>query len=217
MKKNINLNNITFSSLDDFIAKTAGLSYTERALLWFKVNLNEVVTSSDLAKIPGKKGNPISHNIRRIFELRDEKGYDIVNHNDNDRTGLNLKVDEWVLLTNEPIKENIRSRGVTKTIAYEVFSRDNHTCQICGRIPGDDDPFKSGHKIKLHVGHIKAHKSDHHGEHKKLTTNDFITMCNVCNEGAKNEEIKIVTLLDRVKSASIEEKKSIYNYLKGLF
>lgn len=215
-KNNIQLETLKGLSLDEFIQKTEGLSYTQRALFWFQVNLNKKVTSSELAQIPGTNGKPISHNIRRIFELRDEKGYDIVNWKDNDRTGLNLKVDEWVLLNPDPIKENIRDRGVNKKITFEVFSRDSYTCQICGRTPQDDDPFKPGHKVKLHVGHINPHKGEH-SDNRKLTANDFITMCNVCNEGAKNTEIKIITLLDRIEQASYEEKVEIYNYLKSFF
>ncbi|HCO74233.1 MAG TPA: hypothetical protein DIT16_05190 [Clostridium sp.] len=213
-KNSIKLNDLIGLSLNDFIEKTAGISYTKRALLWFKVNLNKKVTSSELAQIPGKDGNPISHNMRRIFELRDEQGYDIVNWKDNERTNLNLKVDEWVLLSLEPIEENIRSRGVNKRIAFEVFSRDHFTCQTCGRTPQDDDPFKPNHKVTLHVGHIIAHKSNHNGDNKELTADDFITMCNVCNEGAKNNEIPTITLLDRVKACSVNEKQAIYDFLK---
>lgn len=204
------------NTLDEFINNTNGFSYTKRALLWFLINLNKKVTSEDLAQIPGESGNPISHNIRRIFELRDEQGYDIVNHKDNERTGLNLKVNEWVLLDPEPIKKNIRSRGVNKRIMFEVFERDNYTCQTCGRTVNDDDPFKEGHKIKLHVGHIIAHKSEHE-DNVELTPNDFITMCNVCNEGAKNTEIKKITYIDRIKSLKEEEKKVIFDYLLDYF
>lgn len=203
-------------NIEEFIIETKGLSYSARAILWFQKNVNEKVTSGDLAKIPGANGNPISHNIRRIFELRDEKGFDLVNWRDNERTGLNLKVDEWVLLSLEPIKENIRSRGVNKRIVFEVFSRDGFTCKTCGRTPDDDDPFKTGHKVILHVGHIKAHKSNHL-DNKTLTSSDFITMCNICNEGAKNNEITILTPLDRVKNLSVHEQKEIYEYLKDNF
>lgn len=216
-KKDLNYKNLINLSFDEFIVKTKGLSYMDKAILWFQVNLNEKITSSQLARIPGKSGQPISHNMRRIFELRDEKGYNIVNWKDNDYTKLELKVNEWMLLSLNPIKENIRSRGVNKRIAFEVFSRDNYTCKICGRTSHDDDPFKPNHKVKLHVGHIKAHKSDHKGDNSKLTPDNFITMCNVCNEGAKNNNIKVVTLLDKVKNASNDEQKSIFEYLKNTF
>ena len=53
-----------------FIVETKGLSFSKRALIWFQKNLNEIVTAQELARIPGEKGDPINHNIRRIFELR---------------------------------------------------------------------------------------------------------------------------------------------------
>lgn len=193
-------------------------SYTQKALELFQKRLGKIVTSEELAQITGTRGNPISHNIRRIFELRDEQGYNIVNHKDNDTTGLNLRVNEWVLLNMEPDPKKIRSRGVNKKIMFEVFTRDHFTCQTCGRTPQDDDPFKLGHKIKLHVGHILAHKRKKDDPvNSILTKDDFVTMCNVCNEGAKNNDLKKVTLLDRVKSADDLTKKEIFDFLKSKF
>ena len=167
----------------------------------------------------GFETNIVLSDIRRIFELRDEYGYEIVNHKDNEKTGFNLKVDEWVLLRKEPNPEKIRARGVNKRIRFDVFERDGYQCQICGRLAGDDDPYKPGHKIKLHVGHIQAHKN-REGEiakKRRLGIDDFITMCNICNEGAKNKNIKIIRLVDRIKNASIDEKKEIYACLKNYF
>jgi len=205
--------------IDGFIEKTKGYSYIKRALWWFQLNLGKIVTSAEFAKIPGKKGQILSHNIRRVFELRDEYGYEIANHKDNEKTGFNLKVDEYVLLSKEPNPEKIRARGVNKRIRFDVFERDGYQCQICGRVAGEDDPYKPDHKIKLHVGHIQAHKN-RKGEitkKRQLDINDFITMCNICNEGAKNKNIKIIRLVDRITNASIDEKKEIYAYLKNYF
>jgi len=217
----IKLDNKRELELKEFLDKNAGLSYKDKAINWFKQNLNKIVTSEEFAQITGKNGKPISHNIRRIFELRDEFGYNIVNHKDNTFTNLNLKVDEWVLLDLEPIKENIRNRGVNKKIMMDVFSRDNYMCKICGKTIADDDPFKPNHKIKLHVGHIVPHKGEfkliHTSSDTKLTPDDFITMCNVCNEGLKNKTFKILPILDTIKKLNINEKKEIYNYLKTLF
>lgn len=201
--------------IDTFNSLTNDFSYSKSALLWFQLHLNEIVTSEELAQIHGKNsGKTISHNMRRIFELRDEEGYDIINHKTK---GSNLKIDEWMLLNEKPDENKIRSRGVNKKIRFEVFERDNYTCQVCGLMQGDDDPYKKGRKITLHVGHIKAHKrmeGAEPAENKKLTADDFITMCNICNEGLKNKDFKKITLLDRVKKASIEDKLEIYDYLK---
>jgi 5-methylcytosine-specific restriction endonuclease McrA len=205
--------------LEKFIKATKGMSYKERALLWLKANLGKPVTSQELAQIPGKNEKPISHNIRRIFELRDEEGYEIVNWRDNKSTGLTLKVNEWVLLKKTPNRLKIRPRGVNKRIAFEVFSRDDYQCQICGRTKDDDDPFRPGHKITLHIGHIRPHKQKKSESLRKaeLTSKDFITMCNVCNEGAKNKKIKIVKLVDRVRKAPREEQFKIYRFLRKKF
>jgi len=215
--------------LEEFIKSTEGMAYKKRILKWFQLNLGKPVTSEELARIPGKKGNPISHNIRRVFELRDEEGYDIVNWRDNKTTGLNLKVDEWVLLKMDPDPEKIRPRGVNKRIMFEVFERDGYRCRICGRGRGDDDPFRPGHKIKLHVGHIKAHKRvggkdvfrvermEEIKVRKKLTKDDFITMCNVCNEGVKNKDVEILNFADVVEKLSESEQKKIYERLKRKF
>ncbi|HBM46136.1 MAG: HNH endonuclease [Parcubacteria group bacterium GW2011_GWF2_38_76] len=193
-------------------------SYIDKALDLFRSKLGKIVRSEELAQLTGTSGKPISHNIRRIFELRDELGYNIVNHKDNDKTGLNLKVDEWVLLDKDPDPKKIRSRGVNKKIMFEVFSRDNFTCQTCGRTIEDDDPFKSGHKIKLHVGHKIAHKrKEGEATDKILTKDDFITMCNVCNEGAKNNDLISITLFDRVKDTDEQTQRNIYDFLKKKF
>jgi len=219
-------NNKKEMSLSEFLKQHEGKAYTKKALEWFKLNLGKIVTSAELARITGEKGHPISHNMRRIFELRDEQGYEIINWRDNETSGFNLNVDEWVLLNKEPNPKNIRTRGVNKNIMFEVFERDGYQCQICGRMKGDEDPFKKGHKIKLHVGHIVAHKRNGNkntieferieemNENKKLTKEDFITMCNVCNEGAKNKDIKIITLQDRVEKVDKKTKEEIFEYLK---
>lgn len=212
--------------LDEFIKKTSGMAYKRRILMWFQQNLGKVVTSEELAQIPGRDGKPISHNIRRVFELRDEDGYDIANHKDNESRNLKLKIDEWVLLKHDPDPKKIRARGVNKRIRFDVFSRDNYICQFCGKTPADDDPFRPGHKIALHVGHIIAHKRKE-GAHfvrvesleetkapQKLSADDFITMCNVCNEGAKNNDLKVMTLLDQVRAADKKTKREILEYLE---
>jgi len=196
-----------------FLKSNKGKSYMETALSWFKLNLGEIVTSDELARIPGRNGKPISHNIRRIFELRDEKGYEIINHKSK---GYNLKLDQWVLLNATPNSKKIRTRGVTTKLRAEVLARDLNTCQSCGRTIGDDDPFNEGHKITLHIGHLKAHKKQDGNISNvgvKLTKENFITQCNVCNEGIKNQDIKKITILDRVKTVNDKEKMKILNYL----
>jgi len=217
--------------LNEFLekAREKQQGFLKNALEWFKLNVGAKVISEELAQIPGKKGKSISHNMRRIFELRDEQGYEIINHNDNASSGKNLRVDEWILLEKEPNPKNVRSRGVNKRIMYEVFTRDDNMCQFCGRTPQDDDPFKKGHKIKLHTGHIIAHKRENGkeivriesiedmNEDHVLTEKDFITMCNVCNEGAKNKDLVILSHAEKVSKLDEKSQKEIYEHLKKKF
>lgn len=204
---------------EEFLIENINNSYTKSALAWFKLNLNKIVTSEEFAQITGQNGKPISHNIRRIFELRDEQGYKILNH----KTNNDLLVNQWMLTDMEPDIKKVRSRGVTKKITTEVFMRDGNQCQFCGRTPDDTDLFSSDIKIKLHVGHIKPHKENIEIEDinnlssDDLTTDDFITMCNVCNEGLSNNEIpkylltnldKIKTLVKKLSQEELEELRS---------
>jgi len=202
----------------EFLKRTKGIAFLKGALKWFQQNLGSIVTANELARIPGKKGVPINHNMRRVTELKDQFGYNIANFKNNKANGLNLKVDEWVLLEPNPDPRRIRPRGVNKRIMVEVFERDMSTCQMCGRTPEDDDPFSPGRKIKLHVGHRLAHKRKEGAiftdNTKKLTKNDFITMCNVCNEGLKNKDFKPITMIDRIKNLPPEEKEKILEELQ---
>ena len=100
-----------------YLKESDGISYAKKALGWFKRNLNEIITANELALITGKSGKPINHNVRRVFELRDEAGYEIINHKDNDSSGKNLRVDEWILLSETPNPKKIRNRGVNKRIS----------------------------------------------------------------------------------------------------
>ena len=211
--------------LQKFIEDTKGMSFLNRALKWFQQNVNEIVLAEELAIIPGKKNNPINHNMRRIFELRDQKGYEIINH----KYSKDLKVDQWMLLNKDPKPELIRPRGVTKPLMMEVFERDDFSCQFCGRTKNDDDPFKSGRKITLHTGHIIAHKRKVNDnkmkiaqlkdidKKKKYTSADFITMCNVCNEACKNNDLTILNNVEKILKLDEKDQKEIFLALKKKF
>ena len=205
-----------------FIEDTKDQSYIKRTLGWFVQNLKDVVTSGELAQLPGKNNKTISHSMRRVFELRDEMGYELINWQSKSDLKTSLKVDEWMLLNANPNPKKIRNRGVNKKIMNEVFTRDDFTCQHCGRTREDDDPFKEGQKIKLHVGHIIAHKQkivklENIVSEKKLEAKDFITLCHVCNEGGKNENLKIITPLERVLKLDEKTQKEIFDTLSKKF
>ena len=143
----------------------------------------------------------------------------MINHNDS-INGFDLKVDQWMLLNAEPDITKIRTRGVTTKLRAEVLERDLSTCQTCGRTIGDEDPFKPGHKITLHIGHLKAHKGEDGSISNvgvELTKDHYITQCNVCNEGNKNKDVVPVTLISRVYKATPKEQRELFEYLTKKF
>lgn len=108
-------------------------------------HVGEIVTADDIRAAAG-----ISEWARRVRELRDEEGWAIHSHNDDD----SLKPGEYRLLSAPGSRKGIRfSRAISKTLRAQVLDRNGFTCQMCGLTPGDIDPI-SGRKVRLHIGHI---------------------------------------------------------------
>ena len=72
-------------------------------------------------------------------------------------------------------------------LRFDILSRDNFTCQYCGRTPSDG--------AKLHVDHIVP-KSKSGSE----SIDNLITSCEECNLG------KGATLLDKYKISKIKSR-----------
>lgn len=71
----------------------------------------------------------------------------------------------------EPATKHKTPRNINDRLRVRVFVRDNHTCQICGRVPGRDG-------VVLHVDHIKAYVKG--GE---TVMENLQTLCSKCNLG----------------------------------
>ena len=92
----------------------------------------------------------------------------------------------WKKEHRERVREQSRARSAKKRnrtylprkesfrLRFEVFLRDNFTCQYCGRNPKEDP-------IKLEIDHIIPRSKD--GENKK---ENLITACYDCNIGKSN-------------------------------
>ncbi|TDU62578.1 hypothetical protein EI77_04621 [Prosthecobacter fusiformis] len=85
---------------------------------------------------------------RRVRELRDEEGYDILSH--KDRAGL--KPGEYILMSGK--RRPAFKRGISKETRAIVLERNGYTCQMCGAAAGDADPFNPSRTIRLTLGHI---------------------------------------------------------------
>ena len=112
---------------------------------------------------------------RRLRELRDEEGMEILSH--NDRAGM--KPGQYVLasLNLQPAF----ARGMSKETRTLVLDRNGFTCQMCGAAAGEPHPYDEGKKTRLHIGHIIDKSQGGTDDPGNLRA-----ICSVCNEGAAN-------------------------------
>ena len=75
-----------------------GTSAVARLIAYFKLHVGTVIDGDELAVVAGIKDYP-----RRIRELRGQSGYQILSGADSDpESGLDLRPDQYVLLSDEP-------------------------------------------------------------------------------------------------------------------
>lgn len=138
---------------------------------YFLSNIGRVLDSDELRVASGG----ISEWARRIRELRNEEGFQILTHNDRSE----LKPGQYLLLTAKP--EPAFERGISKETRSIVLDRNGFTCQMCGAGAGEPHPFDPSRKTRLHLGHIIDKTMGGTDDPSNLRA-----VCSVCNEGASN-------------------------------
>ena len=145
-------------------------SARDRLRTYFIGHLGEVIDSDTLRDVAG-----ISEWARRVRELRNEEGYQIMTHNDRS----DLKPGQYILEDLYP--QPSFSRDISKETRAFVLDRNGFTCQMCGAVAGEphpDDPYR---KVRLHIGHIIDKSMGGTDDPSNLHA-----ICSVCNEGAAN-------------------------------
>lgn len=137
---------------------------------FFLENVGKVLSRAELFPASGSK----SEWARRIRELRDEEGMQILTHNDRS----DLKLGEY-LLENTKLKPAF-AREMSKELRALVLDRNGNTCQMCGAAAGEIHPF-DGKPVRLHIGHIIDKSAGGLDELSNLRA-----LCSLCNEGASN-------------------------------
>jgi len=167
----------------------------------FLANIGKTMTASELREVAGG----ISEWARRVRELRNEEGFQILTHNDRS----NLKPGEYLLDDPKPIPAF--SRAISKETRAIVLDRNGFTCQMCGSVAGEPHPSDPSRKVRLHIGHIidksKGGSDD---------PNNLRAICSVCNEGAQNitsMRPDLTHLLVQVRRATIEDQMEILAWL----
>jgi hypothetical protein len=177
----------------------------QRILEFLLANIGRVIEGDELREASGN----VSEWARRVRELRDEEGYQILTHRDR----VDLKPGQYLLETDKRLPAFARS--ISKETRAYVLERNGYTCQMCGLAAGDPDPFDPTRTVRLTMGHIidkSKGGSDEPGNLRAVCTN--------CNEGLQNispPRPDRIHLLSQVRRATIDDQRYLLEWLERKF
>jgi hypothetical protein len=176
-----------------------------RVLYFLLANMGRIITSDEIREASGNA----SEWARRLRELRNEEGYQILSHRDR----AELKPGEYLLETD--IRLPAFARNVSKETRAFVYARNGNTCQLCGVAAGDHDPYNPGRTIRLTLGHIVDKSKGGTDEPSNLRA-----LCSNCNEGLQNispPKPSQIDLLTFVRRATLDDQRAALEWLRSKF
>jgi hypothetical protein len=177
----------------------------ELILAYFLANVGTVLESREIQKASGGA----SEWARRVRELRNEEGYQILSHKDR----RDLKPGQYILETT--VRVPAFRRGISKETRAQVLERNGHTCQMCGAAAGDPDPLGGPRTVRLTMGHIKDKSKGGDDSPQNLRA-----ICDPCNEGLQNTappRPDRIHLLSQVRRATIDDQQALLDWLSKKF
>ncbi len=174
-------------------------------LEFFLRNIGTVLESKD---IQNASGGAVEW-ARRVRELRNEDGYQILSHKDR----ASLKPNQYLMETIDRVPAF--ARGISKETRAWVLERNGYTCQMCGVAAGDSDPLGGNRTVRLTMGHIldKSKGGDD-------TPQNLRAVCTNCNEGLQNTALPKpdrIHLLAQIRRATINDQEVVLNWLLQKF
>ena len=174
-------------------------------LEFFLNNVGKVLESRQIQQASGGA----SEWARRVRELRNEDGYQILTHKDR----IDLKPNQYLMENTKRIPAF--TRNISKETRAWVLERNGYTCQMCGVAAGDPDPFHPGRTIRLTMGHIldKSKGGDD-------TPQNLRAICSNCNEGLQNTALPKpdqIHLLAQIRRATITDQQAVLAWLLKKF
>ena len=176
----------------------------DKVRAFLEANVGKVVTTHQIQEVAG-----ISDYPRRIRELRNEEGMQILSHHDREA----LKPGEYLLesLDRVPAIE----RSISPQLRNEILERNGFTCQQCGAGAGDPDPYTPGRKVRLHVDHIVPLSQGGTDDRDNLRA-----LCSTCNQGKSNIQTpteSTLNILARLRKAPRNVQREVYEALYKTF
>lgn len=171
---------------------------------FFIANVGQVLDKDVLGKVAGK-----SEWGRRVRELRNEEGMNIVTNNDRS----DLKPGQYLLVNLKPLPAF--ERGISKETRAFVLDRNGFTCQMCGAAAGEPHPYDTNRKTRLHLGHIIDKSMGGTDDASNLRA-----ICSVCNEGASNLTLnrpQAIKLLAQIRRAPASDQLDVLKWIVQKF
>lgn len=177
----------------------------ELILKYFLANVGKILEAKQIQKA---SGGAVEW-ARRVRELRNEEGYQILSHKDRS----DLKPGQYLLETTRRVPAF--KRGISKETRAWVLERNGYTCQMCGVAAGDTDPLGGPRTVRLTIGHIidKSKGGDD-------TSQNLRAICTSCNEGLQNTALPKpdqVFLLSQIRRATIADQEIVLKWLLKKF
>jgi HNH endonuclease len=177
----------------------------QRILDFFLANLGRIVESREIQEA---SGGAVEW-ARRVRELRNELGYQVLSHKDR----ADLKPNQYLLET--PKRIPAFERGVSKKTRAWVLERNGNLCQSCGAGAGDPDPMGGPRTVRLTIGHIidKSKGGDD-------TPDNLRAVCTACNEGLQNTALPKpdrIHLLAQARKATLADQRALLEWLLRKF
>jgi hypothetical protein len=174
-------------------------------LEFFLRNVGKVLESKQILRA---SGGAVEW-ARRVRELRNEDGYQILTHKDR----ANLKPNQYLLETIERLP--VLPRNISKETRAWVLERNGYTCQMCGVAAGDPDPLGGNRTVRLTMGHIidKSKGGDDSAQNLRA-------VCTNCNEGLQNTALPKpdrIHLLGQIRRATIDDQEAVLKWLVQKF
>jgi hypothetical protein len=185
--------------------KSSAAGSRTRILNFLLDNVGRVLDNDEIREASGN----VSEWARRLRELRDEYGYQILSHKDR----RDLKPGQYLLQTDKRLPA--LPRGISKETRAWVLERNGYTCQMCGVAAGDSDQFHPGLKIRLTMGHIIDQSKG-----GPDTPENLRAVCTNCNEGLQNSappKPRRIELLKQVRRATIDDQMHLLAWLEKRF